>query len=53
MIRVAVVRDPRQAVPLAGSWTGHPSDLLGMTVEVSVTSNGGAQATGAFPARAR
>jgi transglutaminase-like putative cysteine protease len=39
LIRVAVVRDPRQAVPLAGSWTGFPSDLLGMTVEVSVTSD--------------
>ena len=42
LIRVAVVRDPRQAVPLAGSWTGFPSDLLGMEVEVSVTSEGGA-----------
>ena len=40
LIRVAVVRDPRQAVPLSGSWTGRPSDLLGMTVEVSVTSDG-------------
>jgi transglutaminase-like putative cysteine protease len=38
LIRVAVVRDPRQAVPLSGSWTGRPSDLLGMTVEVTVTS---------------
>jgi transglutaminase-like putative cysteine protease len=42
LIRVAVVRDPRQAVPLAGSWTGFPSDLLGMEVEVSVTSEHGA-----------
>ena len=40
LIRVAVVRDPRQAVPLSGSWTGLPSDLLGMNVEVSVTSEG-------------
>ena len=38
LIRVAVVRDPRQAVPLSGSWTGLPSDLLGMTVEVEVTA---------------
>jgi hypothetical protein len=38
-LRFAVVRDPRQVVPLAGSWTGVPSDLLGMTVEVSVTSD--------------
>jgi|SRR5579862_451711 len=44
LIRVAVVRDPRQAVPLSGSWTGVPSDLLGMSVAVSVTSEGGAQA---------
>ena len=40
LIRVAVVRDPRQAVPISGSWTGFPSDLLGMDVEVSVTSEG-------------
>jgi transglutaminase-like putative cysteine protease len=40
LIRVAVVRDPRQAIPLSGSWTGNPSDLLGMTVEVAVTSDG-------------
>ena len=37
LIRVAVVRDPRQAVPLSGTWTGFPSDNLGMTVEVQVT----------------
>ncbi len=40
LIRVAVVRDPRQAVPLSGSWTGRAADLLGMSVEVSVTSDG-------------
>ncbi len=38
LIRVAVAREPRQAVPLYGSWTGFPSDSLGMTVEVTVTS---------------
>src|SRR3974377_2380326 len=37
LIRVAVVRDPRQAVPVSGTWTGFPSDALGMTVEVQVT----------------
>ncbi len=37
LIRVAVVRDPRQAVPVSGTWTGFPSDHLGMTVEVSVS----------------
>jgi transglutaminase-like putative cysteine protease len=39
LIRVAVVRDPRQAVPVSGTWTGFPSDALGMTVEVQVTAD--------------
>jgi transglutaminase-like putative cysteine protease len=39
LIRVAVVRTPSQAVPLSGSWTGFPSDSLGMSVEVQVTSD--------------
>jgi transglutaminase-like putative cysteine protease len=38
LVRVAVVRDPRQAIPLHGTWTGFPSDNLGMTVDVSVTA---------------
>jgi transglutaminase-like putative cysteine protease len=38
LIRVAVARDPGQALPLHGTWTGFPSDSLGMAVEVSVTS---------------
>ena len=38
LIRVAVVRDPRQAVPVSGTWTGFPSDSLGMSVEVEVTA---------------
>ena len=38
LIRIAVARDPRQAVPLSGTWTGEPDDFLGMSVEVSVTS---------------
>jgi transglutaminase-like putative cysteine protease len=38
LIRVAVVRDPRQAVPVSGTWTGFPSDSLGMTVEVEVAA---------------
>ncbi len=37
LIRVVVVRDPRQAIPISGTWTGFPSDHLGMTVEVEVT----------------
>ena len=44
LIRVAVVREPRQAVPLSGTFTGFKSDELGMTVSVKVTSEPGAQA---------
>ena len=41
LIRVAVVRDPRQAVPVAGTWTGFPSDFIDMTVDISVTPEDG------------
>jgi transglutaminase-like putative cysteine protease len=47
LVRVAVVRDPRQAIPISGTWTGFPSDHLGMTVEVEVTAEAeGAAAPG-------
>ncbi len=39
LIRVAIGRDPAQAVPLWGSWTGFPHDALGLTVEVRVTES--------------
>ena len=38
LIRVAVTRDPSQAIPISGSYSGAASDFLGMTVEVSVTA---------------
>lgn len=38
LIRVAVVRDPRQAPPVHGTWSGFPNDYLGMDVEVDVVS---------------
>ena len=38
LIRVAVVRDPKQAVPVAGSFIGAAGDYLGMQVDVRVTS---------------
>jgi len=38
LIRVAVVCDPIDALPLHGTWFGESSDALGMAVEVSVTS---------------
>lgn len=39
LIRVAVTRDPSQAVPISGSFDGDPGDFLGMTVEVAVTQD--------------
>jgi transglutaminase-like putative cysteine protease len=36
LVRVAIARDPRQAVPLHGTWAGAPSDYIGMEVEVEV-----------------
>jgi transglutaminase-like putative cysteine protease len=38
LVRVAVVRDPRQAIPLHGTYMGSASDYIGMNVEVAVTS---------------
>jgi len=38
LIRVAVTRDPAQAVPVSGSFIGAPSSELGMEVEVTVTA---------------
>ncbi len=37
LIRVAVAREPVQAVPLIGSYTGYASDFLGLEVDVRVT----------------
>jgi transglutaminase-like putative cysteine protease len=38
LIRVAVARDPSQAIPISGSYTGTAADFLEMTVEVTVTA---------------
>ena len=38
LIRVAVTRDPAQAIPISGSYTGTPADFLDMKVEVTVTA---------------
>jgi transglutaminase-like putative cysteine protease len=38
LIRVAVTRDAAQAVPIAGSFDGGPSDYLGMQVDVVVSA---------------
>jgi transglutaminase-like putative cysteine protease len=34
LIRVAIARDPRQAVPLYGSWIGNAGDFISMDVSV-------------------
>jgi transglutaminase-like putative cysteine protease len=47
LIRVAVARDPRQAIPLTGSYDGRPSDYEGMSVQVNVTT----ETAGTFPNR--
>lgn len=36
LIRVAVVTDPRTALPLHGTWQGEPGAFLGMEVEVDL-----------------
>ncbi len=38
LIRIAVARDHKQAMPLSGSYVGVPSAFLNMSVTVSVTS---------------
>jgi transglutaminase-like putative cysteine protease len=41
LIRVGVARDPRQAVPLYGTYSGARADYAGMTVQVNVTTGTG------------
>jgi len=38
LIRVAVVRDPSQAIPVSGTWTGALADYRGMEVDIKVTA---------------
>ena len=38
LIRVAVARDPSQAIPLQGSYAGAADDFLDMTIDVTVTA---------------
>ncbi len=39
LIRVAVARDPSQAIPVQGSYAGTAGDFLDMNIEVAVTSD--------------
>jgi transglutaminase-like putative cysteine protease len=36
LIRVAIARDPYQALPLSGTWFGLPASFLGMDISVDV-----------------
>jgi hypothetical protein len=52
LIRVAVARDPSQAIPLSGSFWGAADDCTGMTVEVRVRSVAEPDAASALRAEA-
>jgi transglutaminase-like putative cysteine protease len=41
LVRVAVAREPREAIPLQGIWFGAASDHLAMKVAVKVTATSG------------
>ncbi len=45
LVRVAVVLEPREAIPLQGTWIGTASDHLAMKVAVKVTAAADAGAT--------
>jgi transglutaminase-like putative cysteine protease len=36
LLRVGMVRDPKQAAPVSGSWFGEPAAYTGMKVDVRV-----------------
>ena len=40
LVRVAAVPEPREAIPLQGTWIGNASDHLAMRVAVKVMANG-------------
>jgi transglutaminase-like putative cysteine protease len=40
LVRVAVARDPRQAIPLHGTYLGSPDAFAGMEVNINVVSTG-------------
>ena len=49
LVRVAVVREPREAIPLHGTWTGTASDHLAMKVAVKVMAAADAGARHGLP----
>jgi transglutaminase-like putative cysteine protease len=53
LIRVGIARDPRQAIPLYGTYEGKGDDWLGMNVQVNVTSGDAVAVAAAMPTRAQ
>lgn len=54
LVRVAVARDPYQAVPLSGTWSGFPGSAAGMDVRIEISVDEAlAHAAGAAPRRLR
>jgi transglutaminase-like putative cysteine protease len=51
LIRVAVARDPIQAVPIWGTFAGDTSDSLGLEVQVQITSEALQTSTSPLPVR--
>ena len=49
LVRVAVARDPAQAIPISGTWAGFPNSDLGMDVRVDVSLDDPAISTPAPP----
>ncbi len=49
LIRVAEARDPAQAIPIAGTWSGFPGSDAGMSVDVVVSLDEPAQLTAPAP----
>jgi transglutaminase-like putative cysteine protease len=49
LIRVAVARDPIQAVPIWGTFTGRASDSVGMSVAVDITQEKSPSGAGEAP----
>lgn len=39
LVRVAVARDPYQAIPLSGSWSGFPGSYQGMDIEIDICAD--------------
>jgi transglutaminase-like putative cysteine protease len=52
LVRVAVSRDPRQAVPLHGTWIGRPGVYVGMDVEVDLRADDATSLTQPSPLKA-